>query len=304
MNDGLQNKKERNEPMTQRKTSMLNKLLRLCLIAVLLAVTAGGARATETENLGIHVLPAAKPPAIDGSLTGWDLSGGVFACGDVENTREQYSVWFHAMYDAENLYLLARWNDPTPLNNPGQTIANFGWEGDCLQVRLIMKDKESAFNCWKGADGKDVVQGYPKEAKVVVPAGIDMKPDGIQQAFKVDADGKGYAQVITIPWKLLTPDKAPLKAGDIFTMNIEPNFTVGKKGRWSIKDIFKPGITPDRVFTFMSKTCWGPAWLEAKGNLTPRPVRLAGAREFPVKLEKGVPVVDWTGLIVAREIKG
>jgi hypothetical protein len=207
------------------------------------------------------------------------------------------------MYDAENLYLLARWVDPTPLNNPGQTIAHFGWAGDSLQVRVIMKDKESAFNCWKGVDGKDVVQSYPKGVKVG-PAGIDIKSDGIQQAFKVDADGKGYAQVITIPWTLLTPDKAPLKAGDVFTVNIEPCLTIGTNGRWSIKDIFKPGITPDRIFTFRATTCWGPAWLDAKGNMAPRPVRLADGREFPVKLQKGVPVVDWTGLIVAKEIKG
>ena len=41
------------------------------------------------------------------------------------------------MYDKDNLYLLARWNDDTPLNNPGQTIADYGFAGDSLQFRTI-----------------------------------------------------------------------------------------------------------------------------------------------------------------------
>ena len=64
----------------------------------------------------------------------------------------------------------------------------------------------------------------------------------------------------------------------------------------SIKDIFKPGLTPDRVFTFMSPQTWGPAVLEARGHVEPQPVRLSDAREFAVKLRQGGPVVDWTGL--------
>ncbi len=286
-------------------------LTALVLILILGLAAFQPVRATETENLGIHVLPAAKPPALDGSLTGWDLSGGVFACGDVENTREQYSVWFHAMCDAENLYLLARWIDPTPLNNPGQTIGGFGWNGDCLQVRFITNrgtadERQSNWTCWRGVDGADLMdlhlggfgkkESYGRDLK-------DAKAEGGKQGFSVNPYGKGYVQAVAIPWKLLTADgKKP--AGGKFEMTIEPNFTVGKTGRLSNKDIFQPGITPDRVFTFTNTSCWGPAWLEAKGNLTPRPVRLADAREFPVKLEKGVPVVDWTGLIVAKEIKG
>ena len=63
---------------------------------------------------------------IDGRIDDWDLTGGILVCGDVETARDKVSIWFHAMYDADNLYLLARWNDPTPLNNPGVTSRRHG----------------------------------------------------------------------------------------------------------------------------------------------------------------------------------
>ena len=89
------------------------------LIALVLALAAlPAARATETENLNMQVLPAPGKVVIDGKFDDWDLTAGILACGDVENLRDQYTVWFHVMYDNENLYLLARWKDPTPLNNP------------------------------------------------------------------------------------------------------------------------------------------------------------------------------------------
>ncbi len=47
------------------------------IVLVLAAVQA--AWATPTENLGIHVLPAAKPPARDGSL---ERSGAPAGAGD------------------------------------------------------------------------------------------------------------------------------------------------------------------------------------------------------------------------------
>ncbi|HUU11672.1 MAG TPA: hypothetical protein VM431_14190 [Phycisphaerae bacterium] len=87
-------------------------------------------------------------------------------------------------------------------------------------------------------------------------------------------------------------------------MTLEPNFTIGSGGRLTIKDIFRPGVTPDRVFTFMGSACWGFASLEAKGKVRPQPLRLADAREFPVTMEKGVPVVDWTGLVKSKELPG
>ena len=47
------------------------------------------------------------------------------------------------MYDAENLYLLSRWIDLTPLNNPGLVGSDMGFQGDCLQVRTsqLLRDR-------------------------------------------------------------------------------------------------------------------------------------------------------------------
>lgn len=267
------------------------------------------AKATPTENLGIRVLPAPGAVSVDGHLEDWDLSGGIFACDDVQTQRDSMGVWFHAMYDSGNLYLLAHFLDATPMNNPGQTIADYGFAGDSLQLRTITgadgpRERGQHFTAWHGQDGKDVIkveQGKDFKEGVVVDAKSDQ---GAQQAFLKDPDGRGYVQEIAIPWKLLTRDGQGLAAGDSFRLTIEPNFTVGTKGRFSIKDIFKSGLTPDRVFTFMSSQSWGVATLEPKGRVTPAAVRLADAREFPVKLEAGALVADWDGLVQPEEIAG
>jgi sugar lactone lactonase YvrE len=287
-------------------------------------LAAAAAVATETENLNFSFLPAGRV-VVDGKADDWDLSAGVFACGDAENAREKFAVWIHGMYDAEKLYLLARWVDPTPMNNPGSVKGDYGFRGDCLQFRIVTapdvtgpgvsamnrsrteKDPEgvrvSHWDCWSDRDGLDALGGsYGVAFKEGGPGGV--KEGGGAQAFLRNADGSGYAQELAIPWKFLTKEGVAPKTGDKLVFTVEPNFTVGQGGRLTIKDIFKPGVAIDRVFTFSGPSAWGYATLEAKGNLPPRPVRLADGREFPVKLENGVPVVDWTGLIKSREPQG
>lgn len=87
-------------------------------------------------------------------------------------------------------------------------------------------------------------------------------------------------------------------------MTVEPNFTVGGTGRLSVKDIFRPGVSIDRVFTFMAPQVWGKATLEARGHIVPRPVRLSDGRELPVRMAGGLPVVDWTALAQTRQRPG
>jgi hypothetical protein len=275
---------------------------------VLLLAVGQAAQATETEHLAIAVLPATGKVSVDGKTDDWDLSGGVFACGDVENQRERFAVWVHAMYDDQALYVLARWTDQTPLNNPGQAEGSYGFAGDCLQVRFIFSpntadERFSHWTCWQDASGKDVMDvEYGKDFKQGKIR--DAQTQGAQQEFSKHDDDRGYVQEMALPWKLLTKTGRSPGAGAGFTMTVEPNFTVGGQGRLTIKDIFKPGVTPDRVFTFMASQCWGPATLERKGRIDPRPVRLADARQFPTRLEGGLPVIDWTGLIRRARLKG
>jgi hypothetical protein len=275
------------------------QLIQRLLTALFFFIVCSTVAGTPTENLGIRVLPASQVK-VDGKTDDWDLSGGIFACDDVENSRGQFAVWVHAMYDQQNLYVLAHFVDPTPLNNPGQVAGDAGFEGDCLQFRIIThpatpQERGEHFTCWRGRDGKAAIVN---EHGVKLNGGKlkDASTEGARQAFAVDGDGKGYVQEIAIPWKLLTADGKPLKAGERFTMTVEPNFTVGVNGRLSVKDIFKAGVQPDRVFAFMAPNTWGIATLEEKGNLQPKAVRLADGREFATRLEAGGLVVDWTGL--------
>ena len=273
------------------------------------AVLAARAWATETEHIGMSVVPAPGKVVVDGKTGDWDLAGGVFACGDAENLRDQLACWFHGMYDKDNLYLLARWVDQTPLNNPGTSKGDYGFAGDCLQVRIITapgqpdKERTTHITAWQDRDGIDVVDvAYGKQFD---QGGMkDAQEKGAVQEFAKNADGKGYVQEMSIPWALLTKGGYVPQPGDELIITVEPNFGTESRMRITLKDIFRPGVVPDRVFTFMSSQCWGTGKLEPKGGLAPRPVRLSDNREFKVHMEGGVPVVDWTGLIRTEELKG
>ncbi len=293
------------------------KRVRMCLLGACIALAVAllaPAWATETENQGIHLLPAPGKVVIDGKTNDWDLSGGVFACGDVEHLRDQFAVWIHVMYDADHVYVLARWKDPTPLNNP-ENKGGHGFNGDCLQVRFITfpggpDETVSWWDFWRDARGLPVIErGWPGRANGVTTNPLPvLSPEdeaSVTQAFSVDPDGKGYAQEVAIPWKLLSANGAAPKAGDKIRMTVEPNFTAGTFGRITIKDIFNDqSKTPDRVFTFRAYRDWGWGTLDATGGLTPAPVRLADGRTFPMTMQGGVPSVDWTGIIHKFEWPG
>ncbi len=292
---------------------MTTRAIRTLLAVVLLATCT--LAAVETENHTLPVLPIPGKIVVDGKTDDWDLSGGVFASGDVEHLRDQYSLWFHAMHDADNIYLLARWKDPTPLNN-AEGFGGHGFNGDSLQVRFDMERGTPGrattwWDFWRDRAGTDVAQrsspgrvnGLPDNAITqTLPRAAEQ---GVRQAFLVDADGKGYAQEIAIPWNLLSATGKVPRAGESFALTIEPNFTAGAFGRISIKDIFNANVSkPNRVFTCVTYADWGTATLMAKGGIVPPAVRLADGRTFSVTMTDGKPVVDWTGLIRKFEWPG
>jgi hypothetical protein len=277
--------------------------------ALVLAAAGGVLHATQTENNVMRILPAPGPVVIDGQTADWDLSGGLFACDDVERFRDMFSTWLFAMHDRENLYLLINWKDATPLNNDQSGKGGHGFQGDCLQVRFIFDyrtpdEKVSHWMGWRDRDNIELLTvAYGRDIKES-PLGNTLD-HGARQAFRVADDGEGYTQEIAIPWKLLTTSGQPPAAGAAIRMALEPNFTAGPIGRINIHDIFLEGVLPDRIFTFRAYEQWGVGVLEAAGRVAPAPVRLSDERQFPFSLAaNGRPSIDWTGLIRKQELPG
>ena len=289
----------------------------ISLFALMSLLAATAAQATETENLGIRILPPPGAMAIDGKVADWDLSGGVFVCGDVENLRDKMAVWIHTMYDADNLYVLARFIDETPMSNPGSIAGDHGFAGDSLQLRIILypdkPDPRSSIGgkevcwvtAWRDRDAKDVIDLlFPRKPDGDSKFIADAKKLGAQQAFLATPDGKGYVQEMAIPWKLLADAGLTPKTGERIAFSVEPNFNTSAKFRITLKDIFRPGIVPDRVFTFSAVNCWGYGTFMPAGKVAPQPLRLADNREFKVTMQNRVPVVDWTGLFEVKKMEG
>lgn len=286
-----------------RRTNPMSLTRTMLLLAGAAGATLG---ATETENHGLRVLPAPAPLAIDGKIADWDLTGGIFACGELEHLRAKSSVWLHAMYDRENLYLLARWKDETPINNPA-SMGGYGFNGDCLQFRCILfpgtaEKTVTWWTAWRDNLGTSVVdRGWPGPASHVtdnpLPNLANAIDQGVKQSFAVDADGMGYVQELAVPWKLLSVAGRAPAMGERFRLTFEPNFTAGAFGRITIKDLFDDQVAKvDRVFTFTAYDHWGWATLAPAGKVEPQPVRCADGRTFPAALRDGVPTVDWNGL--------
>src|SRR5690606_33160006 len=104
---------------------------------------------------------------------------------------------------------------------------------------------------WKGTNGRDVVELDTLGLTNNSARGRDIKPRGAQQGFWVREDKSGYHQEIAIPWELLVKDGAVPVAGDSIVITVEPNFTYGaNKSRVSLKDVFRPGVPPDRASSF------------------------------------------------------
>ncbi|NQT18439.1 MAG: hypothetical protein HQ592_01950, partial [Planctomycetes bacterium] len=278
--------------------------MRNCVIAVLLVLAiAAMARATETENLGVRILPAPGEVTIDGKFDDWDLSGGVFICGDVESNRGRFSSWLHLMYDNEILYGLLRIKDKHPLVNSrgadAETVNVFDARrihGDRFVMRIITgygtpNEHLRHIVCWQGKDGLSVmtINDGTRTTNAETP---DVQKLGGAQAFLKDADANGYTHEFSIPTKLLTKDERSLKAGDALTLTVEQAYS----WNYAIKDIFKAGVKPNRTFTARSYECWGPGTFEATGKVKLQPLRLSDGRLLDLSFRRGLPVIDWSGL--------
>ena len=279
-------------------------LPRCACLAFFMAVFAGSAPAQQSENFGISVVPAPGKVVIDGDLSDWDFSGRIWVFAE-KSIRDRYSVEAAAMWDAEFLYLAAKWKDPTPMFNTIDPEFNptEGWKSDSWQLRF-RTDKISHLTTWYFTPKKmpvlHVVYGKSLTQPFGGPGGFLVSKKkgtvlgrGIEMAYRKNADGKGFVQELKLPWAIVY-DKVPeMKAGLVFQLGMEFLWGDPTGKTWPVHryaDNLQPGQS-GREFFFTNYKAWGNAELLAKGRIAPREYssqseRLAGTVPIRVTIPR------------------
>jgi sialate O-acetylesterase len=186
----------------------------------------------KNNHSKIRIMPAAKPPTIDGKLDDWDLSGAIFMHMHAFD-RDTYNCRAALMYDRENLYLACHIKDPTPMNNQYHIAeASYAWSADAVQFRFYSDpEKHSEIATWRDSPEKKdpaeqkkishITAWYStpdKKPGLQINHGLDYRdeqvnPESVQGAYERDADGQGYTMEYRIPVALLRAPRA-YKPGD------------------------------------------------------------------------------------------
>ena len=260
------------------------------------------ASATQTDTYGMHAVPVPGKVSIDGDLADWDLSGQTLMCYDVESLQDVYSAKVALMHDAENLYVSIHWKDSTPMGNrhDPRHEAHKAWAGDSVQLR-IKTDRISHVTAWYFAAekkpgfyldrGKDLNTPFGGEALTFFHQDGWKMDRGVETAYRVDADSKGYVQEMKLPWALLADKK--YAAGERFSMGFELLWGQGDWPTHRYADNLSEGAS-GREFFFTNHKAWGDVILEAKGGLKlPEPswmkAQSDGQPTGPVAIEYNLP---------------
>ena len=289
--------------------ALTRRAARLGLVATALSLVVAAADADmgrnmigqASHNVGITVVPAPGAVKIDGALSDWDWSGRIQSFADYE-LRDRFSTETAAMWDQEALYVAVKWRDATPMMSPVDPVVEpgNGWKADALQLRVATADQTSWVTTWFFAGRGEPALSLSKwKERNNAGAGMETRHyvgkggaatlgDGIDLAYRKDADGKGYAQELRIPWSQLYRRPPPAAPGQSLRIGLE--FLWGAMGHeaagylreqstlgWPIHryaDNMQPGQTTQWHF-WEAKDSWGNATLAATGNLTPRAYRPA-----------------------------
>ena len=269
----------------------------LCALCFLGGVSA---RATQTDNHGLHAVPAPGPVTIDGSLRDWDLSGQTLMCYDIETLQDIYSARVALMYDADALYVGIHWKDPKPMLNHHDPHyqADKGWAADCVQLRF-KTDRIAHITAWYYSDkkepainldyGKSLTEAFGGGSRQLFQTQGWHLTDGAEMAFQKDADGKGYVQEIKLPWALITQARTP-RAGDKMQCGVELLWGSADWPEQRYADNLMPGKS-SREFFWDAHNDWGPVILEPKGRLhLPTPDYLVKAMHPAAAVQGPVPI--------------
>jgi len=253
--------------------------------AILPSLAAENMIGRQSQNEGMLAVPAPGKVVIDGDLKDWDWSGRIWVFADTV-VRNRYSVEAAAMWDADYLYLAAKWKDPTPMYSTVDPAVNpdEGWKSDSWQMRVTTADSTVWITNWYFTPKKQAVMQLcywkdpvrytsidPTLLLVTAEGGSDLG-HGAAMAYKADADGKGFVQEMRIPWTLIYKTKPDVKAGLALRMGNEFLWGDATGKTWPVHryaDNMQPGKT-SREFYWTARDAWGDVKLAAKGNQTPR----------------------------------
>jgi hypothetical protein len=236
---------------------------------------------------GIDVVRAVQPPAIDGSLSEWNLGAG-FRSECAEPYGADYHVSGYMMYDEQNLYIAAQVGDPAPMSSIIDPAADpsCGWKAGSVQVRLAT-DKSLGWPLqgeayWISGKGKrpedlsphlmHITMWYYKPGNLPVLflehgmnfQGKRTNPEGFRGAYQKQPDGRGYTLEYSIPWTVLNA-KAPPAAGDIAgcCWNVHWSDEGGRLWKGYVVDVLNPdavrGLPDAQTRSFVRGVTWGQA---------------------------------------------
>ena len=275
---------------------MKTNLIAIFAVAVVMVISATPALAQRAVNRGLHAVPAPAKVTIDAMPDEWDTSGEIVCCKDVASMLEIESCRVAAMWDEQNLYLLFRFKDPTPMQNKVDpaTMRGNGWRSDCVQLRCNMNGFVSHIDAWYFTAGKQPAMnthygrfGTRDGGQPAVDRPSDPTKLGATQAFAVADDGTGYIQEMMIPWAVLTLDgkfpgrEAVLRLGlELFWGDV----TAEGWPRSRVTDnLSEDAKTTDFFWTSVDN--WGRLILEDKNNITlPTPAWMLAGKAEPKSL--------------------
>lgn len=226
----------------------------------------------QSQNEGIYAVPAVNDVIVDGKADEWDLSGQIQSFRDY-SIKNDYSVKTAVMWDKENLYLFFEWRDPLPLNSKvnGTETPDKGWKADAEQLRVKFGDDIFWLTFWSylgeynsfeycQLEPSDLWNSkYLEYECLIAPRNSHVLGKGVESAYRLMSDGKGFTHEVKIPWTFINKKNIPIKNGNKIRLGLEFLWGDNTGKGWpahKVVDNMQPGLT-DREFYWVAKDVWG-----------------------------------------------